>query len=215
MKTLESISTPEDVLSFWFDPPAVDQAGVLHKVRRWFQGGPDMDREVIERFGTTVEAALGGRLDEWTITSRGRLALVLVLDQLTRNVYRGDPKTYSGDPIAQRLALEAFDRGLDRELAYVERVFLSMPLLHSEDPSHQARVREIVDSLAPTAPAEYRQLAAMHVEQAHKFGELIERFGRFPHRNEILGRASTQAEQAFLVDWAQKGPPTGAHKAQA
>jgi len=204
---LESIAKPEDVLSFWFDPPAADQAAVLQKVQRWFNGGPDMDREVTERFGKTVEAALGGQLDEWTETPRGRLALVIVLDQLTRNVYRGDPKTYSGDATAQGVALESFDRGLDRELAYIERAFLSLPLLHSENPTHQARVRQIADALAPTAPLEYEQVAAMHLEQAQKFGQLIERFGRFPHRNEILGRPSTEAEKAFLVDWAEKGPP--------
>lgn len=199
---LESIATPDDVLSFWFDPPAANQADAMQKVQRWFSGGPDMDREVTERFGAAVEKALAGGLDEWTTTSRGRLALVLLLDQFTRNVYRGDPKTYSGDARAQRVTLEAFDRGLDRELPYIERAFLSLPLLHSEDPAHQARVAEIADDLARTAPPEYKQVAAMQAENGRKFRQLLERFGRFPHRNEILGRPSTQAEEAFLLDGA-------------
>src|SRR6187402_1577366 len=110
----------DDVLRFWFDEAPVDLKG---RITRWFAGGPEMDALVNERFGATVEAALRGELDAWADTPRGRLALVLVLDQFTRNVLRGDTRTFSGDGQALRLAWDAFDRGLDRELAWIERLF--------------------------------------------------------------------------------------------
>lgn len=202
-------TTPESVLDFWFGEPAEADAGLMAKIRRWFVGGPGMDREVTERFGPTVEAALDGALDAWATTARGRLALVIVLDQFTRNVYRGDPRTYAGDSRAQRLALEAFDQGLDRGLSYVERLFLSMPLLHSEDLGLHGRLGEIVREGSASAPPEYRVMAAMNVEQAEKYASIIARFGRFPHRNAILGRETTPEEASFLVDWAENARPKG------
>jgi uncharacterized protein (DUF924 family) len=210
MHAAMTIASPEDVLAFWFGPPAADDAEVMAKVRRWFLGGPEMDHQVIERFAATVEAAVAGALDDWSATPRGRLALVIVLDQLTRNAYRGDPKTYAGDAHAEELALEAFDQGLEGELDYPERLFLAMPLLHSEQRAHQRRALEIAAELVPAAPPAYRQMAAMHHEQSAKYASIIERFGRFPHRNQILGRTSTAEEEQFLVDWAAKGPPRGA-----
>ena len=207
---MSQVATPGDVLQFWFEPPADGPANPMAKVQRWFRGGPAMDREVIERFAPTVEAALIGSLDGWADTPRGRLALVIVLDQFTRNVFRGDPRTYAGDRKAQALALEAFDRGLDAELSHEERLFLSMPLLHAEDIAHQKRVGQIARELQRTAPPELAKMCAMHVEQSDKYTGLIERFGRFPHRNEILGRENTPEEDQLLATWDQKGPPGGA-----
>lgn len=202
--------SPDEVLEFWFGAPATDQPQLMAKVKRWFQGGPEMDREVIDRFGASVEAAMRGELDAWAETPRGRLALVLLLDQFTRNVFRGQARMYAGDAHAQALALEAFDGGSAKELAFVEQLFLSMPLLHSEDLEHQRRERAIALELAANAPEPYPAMCRMHLEQTAKYTGVIERFGRFPHRNEILGRASTPEEIAFLADWAEKAPPSGA-----
>ena len=207
---MSQVATPEDVLQFWFEPPAAGPANLMAKIQRWFRGGPAMDREVIDRFAPTVEAALAGALDGWADTPRGRLALVIVLDQFTRNLFRNDPRTYAGDERAQALALEAFDRALDTDLSHEERLFLSMPLLHSEDIAHQRRLGEIAREIQRTAPPELAQMCAMHVEQSDKYTGLIERFGRFPHRNGILGRPSTPEEQELLATWDQKGPPSGA-----
>ncbi|HZO17155.1 MAG TPA: DUF924 family protein [Polyangiaceae bacterium] len=203
------MTTPEEILQFWFGEPARDANDVMDKLRRWFRGGAEIDADVRERFGAAVEAALAGELDGWALEARSRLALVLLLDQFTRNVYRGDPRTHAGDEKAQELALDAFDRGLDRTLSYVERVFLSMPLIHSEHLSRQRRVDEIVAQMTPEAPPECGQMAAMHAEQTAKYTAIIARFGRFPHRNELLGRISTPEEEEFLKDWEQKGPPRG------
>lgn len=203
------MTTPDEVLQFWFGEPARDADEVMAKVRRWFRGGPEIDASIRERFAAAVEAALAGELDGWAEDARSRLALVLLLDQFTRNVYRGDPRTHAGDEKAQELALDAFERGLDRTLSYVERVFLSMPLMHSEHLSRQQRLGDIVTQMVPEAPREFRQMAAMHAEQSAKYTAVIARFGRFPHRNELLGRVSTPEEEEFLKDWEQKGPPRG------
>jgi uncharacterized protein (DUF924 family)/glutathione S-transferase len=202
--------SPEDVLGFWFGTPAASEAELMSKVQRWFMGGPALDAEVKTRFGVTVEAALSGKLDAWSETPRGRLALVLVLDQFTRNLFRGDPRTHAGDPKAQRLALEAFENGDDRGLAHLETMFLSMPFTHSEDLTLSKRGAEIAVRLAATAAPELARVSAMHVEQTHKYVNVITRFGRFPHRNALLGRDSSVEEQAFLVDWAAKAPPKDA-----
>jgi uncharacterized protein (DUF924 family) len=203
-------TTPAEVIEFWFGPPATTDEEVMASIRRWFAGGSAVDVEITERFGAAVEAAVAGGLEDWNATADGRLALVILLDQLTRNVYRDQARMYAGDPRAQAIALESFADGTAEKLGFVERVFLSMPLLHSEDLALHERLAEIVDALEPEAPPPYRKMAAMHREQATKFRGVIARFGRFPHRNEILGRATGPEEAELLADWHVKGPPTGA-----
>ncbi len=207
--------SPQEVLEFWFGDAITDEASVTAKLKLWFGGGPAVDDDIRSRFGAAVEAAIAGELDSWADTPRSRLALVILLDQFTRNVYRNDPRTYSGDTKAQTLSLEAFDRGLDRELSVVEKMFLAMPLLHSERVDFQRRSVELSRARAAEAPPFLGKMAAMHVEQAAKYLDIIQRYGRFPHRNELLGRPSTDDEKAFLVDWAQKAPPKGAPRSSA
>jgi uncharacterized protein (DUF924 family) len=198
--------TPGDVLDYWFHDPPADGDSAMPQMRRWFQGGPDIDREIIARFGPTVETAVTGGLSAWEQAPRDRLALILVLDQFTRNVYRDDPRTYAGDARAQRLALDALDRGLDRGLSFWERLFLGMPLRHAEDAGMQRRGLEQTRQLGLEFPA-FASMAAMGVEQSEKFLAILARFGRLPHRNRILGRTSTPEEEAFLVDWTEQAPP--------
>lgn len=205
-----ALASPEEVLEFWFGSAAVTEADVMAKAKRWFNGGETMDTEVKTRFGETVDAALAGKLDDWAATPRGRLALVIVLDQLTRNAFRGQPRTYAGDTKAQRLAMEAFETGLYATLSTIEQAFLSMPLLHAEDAGLQQRSLELAHRIAASAPPLHAKGSAMHVEQAEKYLAVVTRFGRFPHRNAVLGRRSTPEEQAFLVDWAERAAPQGA-----
>jgi uncharacterized protein (DUF924 family) len=200
-------TTSEEVLAFWFGEPASDREAAMAKVRRWFRGGAELDDEVVGRFGAAVEAALAGELDAWAATPRGRLALIILLDQLTRNMFRGDARTYEGDAKAQALALEGFARGDDRALAFVERMFMAMPLLHSEDPAHHALLAEVTPENVMSPPPEYEQMAAMHLEQIDKYRDIIARFGRFPHRNAILGRATTPEEAAWLERAMEHLPP--------
>lgn len=200
------IASPEEVLAFWFDEPA-GATDLMASLRRWFQGGAAMDAEVTARFGATIDAALRGELDGWADGIEGRLALVLVLDQLTRNRFRDDARTWSGDARAQQLAVEVLERGLDAGLETTRRLFLLMPLLHAEDVRLQERGLEAARAIAREAPASRAELCAMHLEQAAKYGDVIRLFGRFPHRNVVLGRTSTPEEVEFLKGWADRAPP--------
>lgn len=199
----------DDILAFWFGEPATTTEEYGRKMRRWFMGGPALDAEIRDRFGSLVERALAGELDHWAQTTRGRLALILLLDQFTRSVYRDDPRTYAGDARAQALCVEAYDRGLDRELPFEQRHFLMMPMLHAENLALQERAVATMDALVAESEPFQRPVLAMGTEQARKYREVIARFGRFPHRNAVLGRTSTPEEEAFLVDWAEKARPKG------
>lgn len=200
---------PEQVLDFWFGAPAANEAELMAKVERWFGAAPELDVEIRERFGGAIKAALAGELDGWADTSRRRLALVLVLDQFTRNAFRNDPKMYAGDPKAVGLVLDALDRRLDSALTVAERMFFVMPLLHAEDLALQRRVSAIAQEMAAGASAPESRLCTMHLEQTAKYLDVITRFGRFPHRNALLGRASTPEEEVFAKEWGARARPSG------
>lgn len=177
------------VLAFWFGKP------VAEAVRpAWFRKDPAFDAEIAARFGTTVEAALAGELDAWEGRGpREALALVLVLDQFTRNVFRDTPAMFAGDARALAIAQRLLDSGADRELTPLERWFAYMPFEHAESLAAQERSVALFDELrAWSASAGAYEWAVSH-------REVIRRFGRFPHRNEILARPSSAAEVAFLA----------------
>jgi len=193
-------SEAEEVLSYWFPEDLVDaDLDTLRRHgKRWMAGGPEVDREISERFGELLERARGGELDHWADTPRGRLALIIVLDQFSRNIYRGSPLSYSQDAKALRLAVEGIEAGMDRELTPVERNFFWLPLGHSEDRAlHERSVRHAEEE-ATHAPPPLRSMAEFGVSQARAARDVIARFGRHPHRNEILGRESTPGELEYL-----------------
>ena len=192
---------PEEVLSYWFPEDDIFDAGretFWRQMRRWFQGGPEVDREIAERFGEVLEQARRGELDHWAETPRGRLALIVVLDQFSRNVYRGSPLSYSQDEKALELAVGGIDAGMDKELSPMERIFFWMPLGHSEDLALQERVVRHQEEEEAIAPPHLREMAEFGVSQAKAARDVIARFGRHPHRNEILGRTSTPEELEYL-----------------
>jgi uncharacterized protein (DUF924 family) len=192
--------TPADVLDFWFGPPVTSESESLALLRRWFLDGPALDDEVKRRFTQTIEAALRGDLDAWADDPRGRVALIIVLDQLTRHVFRGTARTWDGDAKAQALALEAIDRGLDQTLGYLERTMLGMPLAHAENLGLQVRSAEYGQRVAASAPPHLARMASAQREQSSKYHSIIARFGRFPFRNSVLGRTTSSEEQAFLAE---------------
>lgn len=202
----------DEVLQFWFGAPAVSFPEHVAKMQRWFRGGPELDAEATSRFAQTVDDAIAGKLDGWLDHPKGWLALVIVLDQLTRNVLRNSPRMYEGDARAQALAIDGLDSGRTHALPLAERHFAVMPLVHSEQLAHQERGVIELARLVDDAPAELRPIYAMGIEQTTKYRAIITRFGRFPHRNAILGRPSTPEETEFLRDWATKQPPSGAAK---
>jgi uncharacterized protein (DUF924 family) len=201
------MATPDEILAFWYEEPARNEEELWKKVKRWFNGGAAMDEAIRERFGHEVELALGGELDHWAETPRGLAALVLLLDQFTRGIYRDTARAFAGDRKAQALAKRAFDTGVDRELGWLEKQFLAMPFLHAEDRELQALAVATMERLHNEAPAELKKVFGAAVEQAHKYQEIIGRFGRFPHRNGFVGRESTADEVEFLKDWAAKAAP--------
>jgi len=178
---------PEDVLRFWFGPGS----GTADAPREvWFRKDEGFDDEVRERFGALYEKATSGALDSWGETAEGSLALVIVLDQFPRNMFRGDPRSYATDEKALATAKRAVDRGLDRELPPLRRAFLYMPFMHSEDLGDQRRSVELFRDL-DTGEMDAAGYAVQHME-------IVRRFGRFPHRNAVLGRATTPEEAEFL-----------------
>jgi uncharacterized protein (DUF924 family) len=189
----------EAVLSFWFGSLGPDAVPEPRFVERWFGGGPAFDEECREAFGSHVAAALRGERDAWAATPPGRLALVLLLDQLTRNIHRGTARSFAGDERALAQSAEAVRLGEDRSLRPIERYFLYMPFEHAEDLAMQRRAVELFEGLLRAAPARALGLFEQGVEYARRHAAVIARFGRFPGRNAALGRASTPQEEAFLL----------------
>jgi uncharacterized protein (DUF924 family) len=178
-----------EVLDFWFG--GEDEPGYGEFREAWFRKDPEFDRLVRDRFEALYEAAAAGDLDDWKEEARSCLALVIVLDQFPRNMFRGDPRSYATDRKAQETAEHAVDRALDRELPEFQRMFLYMPFMHSENLEHQRRSVELFKGLGGSE-TDSSSYAVRHME-------IIERFGRFPHRNEILGRQTTPEEAEFLT----------------
>ena len=181
-----SLPPPTEVLRFWFGVPP-------GKARpEWFRKDAAFDADIRTRFGALHEAASRRGLDAWRAVPLSMLALVVVLDQFSRNLYRGDARAFAQDAHALECAREALARGDDRALLPVQRQFLYLPLEHSEDLADQERCVELMRSLEAYEPT--RGLT----EWALKHRDIVARFGRFPHRNAALGRASTPEEVEFL-----------------
>lgn len=197
----------EDVLYFWFGTPVQQAAEQLEKFRRWYLGSAELDAEIQERFGALIEAALAGQLEHWRASWRGRLALILLLDQFTRNVFRGTPRAYSGDRAALALALEALDDGSWLAHSQEEQLFVMMPLVHAEDLTLQERAVELASGLLERSPPALRDPWHRGYARTQHYRSVIARFGRFPQRNAILARESTSEELAFLAEEAQRPGP--------
>ncbi|RDI98563.1 DUF924 domain-containing protein [Dyella solisilvae] len=180
---------PRDVLDFWFDP-AVES--------RWFERDDAFDAVIRERFAGTLDAASRGELDHWDDTPEGWLALLIVLDQFSRNIHRNDARAWSADARAQAIAEAGIARGDDRWLSPSQRLFAYMPLEHAEDLSLQQHCVKLFEHWLAELPASERGQFEGFLDYARRHHDVIKRFGRFPHRNAALGRSSTPAEQAYL-----------------
>lgn len=198
------MSTPEDVLAYWL-PPLPDAAAIAAARTRWFSGSSAVDEEVRERFGLTLEQARRGELAGWASEPRGLLALVIVLDQFSRHLCRGTPRAFAQDPAARALSLRAIDAGFDLGFDVPARLFLGLPLEHTEDLAMQHRSVAYFEALAIGAPPQFQELATHSLEFAKRHLDPIARFGRFPQRNAALGRVSTPEEQAYLAHLASQG----------
>jgi uncharacterized protein (DUF924 family) len=184
-------TSPAEVLAFWFGRE--EDPGYDGWREEWFRKDEAFDAEVTDRFGGLYERAAAGDLDGWRADAEGCLALVIALDQFPRNMFRGDAKTHATDGKALETAKDAIARGLDRELGPFQKMFLYMPFMHSEVLEDQRRSEELFEKLAGDhGGPDVREYAVGH-------REIVERFGRFPHRNVILGRGTTPEEAEFLT----------------
>ena len=170
-----------EILEFWFGEGARE---------RWFGGGPELDALIRDRFAATIEAAAAGALDHWVASPDGAVALCVLLDQFPRNAWRGMPRAFACDAKARRIAATVIAAGHDRRLPPEQRLFLYLPFEHSEELADQERCCALMAGLGDASWLDYAQ----------RHHAIVVRFGRFPHRNAILGRISTPEEVAFLLE---------------
>lgn len=180
----------DEILEFWFGQP--DEANYGKERSFWFSKKPEFDRELRVRFLKNYEQAVSRYLDHWQESPESCLALILLLDQFPRNMFRGTARAFASDPQALSAAQHAVANGFDRELLTVKRWFIYLPFEHSENIEHQYQSVKLFSVLSDHPGS------AATIDYAIRHCAVIERFGRFPHRNQILGRATTPEEAAFL-----------------
>jgi uncharacterized protein (DUF924 family) len=194
----------EALLDFWFGAP--DDPERLHHRQIWFRSTPEFDAAVRDGFAADHELAAAGALAHWEAQPLSALALVMLLDQVPRNIFRSTPRAFASDPLARAATNRALERGFDQAVPAAWRVFFYLPFEHSEVLADQQRGLDLLLSLPPVPGRK----SDGHMTRLHL--EIIERFGRFPHRNVILGRTSTAEELAFLVEcehrFGQPAPPS-------
>lgn len=196
---------PEAVLAFWFGPPDAGPEIRADCAKMWFAGGAAIDAEVARRFAGEHAAAVRRHRDHWAATPRGRLALILLLDQFSRHLHRGGPEAFASDRHALALALAGIDAGQDAHLGDAKRAFFYLPLHHAEDRAAQEQSVALFARLAERCAPGWRPHAAEFLRYAREHRDVVARFGRFPHRNAVLGRASTAAESAYLASAPRYG----------
>lgn len=200
---------PQSVLDFWLGDGLTHGWPTQDLGKRWFGGGAALDEEIKTRFGAQVMQALEGELNDWADVSStpaqparpplGRLALIILLDQFTRNVFRGSGQAFAGDTLAQQLVLQTLADDADLQLPWVGRVFMYMPLMHAENLALQNECVARFGQLVADAPPALKEQLQGNLDFARQHRAIIEQFGRFPYRNAALGRASTPEEQVFLT----------------
>ncbi|MGH8666533.1 MAG: DUF924 family protein [Burkholderiales bacterium] len=200
----------DEVLRFWFGAAAASIEAAQARSKVWFKADPAFDAELTRRFGGLPERARARELDSWAGAPESALARILVLDQFPRNLFRGTRDAFAFDALAAAAATEAVGRGFDAQLHPLMASFVYLPFEHAESSELQARAVACFEALQARAPQGLETMFAGFTDYAHRHRVLIERFGRFPHRNAILGRCSTPEEIAYLEGGAERfGVPAG------
>lgn len=187
-----------EIHDYWFGE-IVDDTTVEDRGALWFGGGEAVDDEIRRRFEDRVLAAEAGELNGWATTARGRLALIILLDQFPLNIYRGQARAYDFEGAAVAYCLAGLEARQDAELSIVERGFFYMPLMHIEDLALQERCVALFEAMRDAAPPARRGGVQLSLDFAMEHRDIVARFGRFPHRNRVLGRAPTDEEAAWLA----------------
>jgi len=197
--------TPQKILDYWIADAADAKPDDLKShFQRWFKGGNAVDKEISERFGKAVNQAAAGELVAWENSTEGKLALIILLDQFTRNVYRGTDKAFAYDASALQLSQKLIESGEDKNLPWPQRGFAYMPMQHAEDRDVQARGVEAYTGLVNDVPDSLKQVVMGFLSSAREHKGIVDEFGRFPHRNKVLGRESTDEELDYLATGAKR-----------
>lgn len=191
--------SPNTILDFWLGP--LDEQGWAgqDRVSRWFKKNPAFDAELVERFMPTHQWLHATQPPPWQDTPSSTLAYILVLDQMSRNMFRGRPEMFASDPLALAATHRALEKDWDQSLKGNERVFLYMPLMHSESLEDQERCVQLFEAMHQSVEGPRKNAIASNVHFAKQHRDIIQRFGRFPHRNEVLARVSSDEEKEFLT----------------
>ncbi|MCG6974863.1 MAG: DUF924 domain-containing protein [Acidiferrobacterales bacterium] len=196
---------PKQILDYWFADAATAKPDDLKShFQRWFQGGKEVDEEINSRFGKLVEQAASDKLAVWENTTEGTLALIILLDQFTRNVYRGTDKAFAFDDKALGLSQKLIESGEDKKLHWPQRGFAYMPMQHAEDSKVQAKGIEAYRGLVDDVPGDLREVVMGFLQSAREHKAIVDKYGRFPHRNKVLGRESTEEELIYLANGAKR-----------
>ncbi|GIK35842.1 MAG: hypothetical protein AMXMBFR45_01360 [Gammaproteobacteria bacterium] len=187
------------ILDFWFSAAELDAPQIDSRMERWFGSDPALDQQIRTEFGPLVERALAGELDGWATSAEGRLALILLLDQFCRNIHRGSAMAFAGDRRALKLCIEGSMGNEYRTLSPVQRVFFFMPLQHAESAGVQDKSVRIYNALAEGVSDTLRETFLTFAQFAELHRDIVARFGRFPHRNRVLGRSNTPEEDSYLA----------------
>ncbi|MGB7476180.1 MAG: DUF924 family protein [Polyangiales bacterium] len=190
----------EDILDFWFGELNEHGCSSPEHRKRWWTKSDAFDESIQHYFLDDYEAIVAGEREAWRSTARGALAYIIVLDQFSRNTFRGTAKMFAADELAREVCREGLDAGFDAELSFDERVFFYLPLEHSESMDDHELCLELFESLLDSAPELLQADAQYYLDFALQHKAIIERFGRYPHRNKILGRASSDEEARFLQE---------------
>ena len=188
----------EKILEFWFGTFPNAWTGDASRQDMWFKNGAAYDSQIFATFGTDYIRAVDGEFDSWTQSPRGRLALIILLDQFSRHIHRGSAEAFAQDKKSQQLCIDGIGAGDDINLHPVERSFFYLPLEHAEDIERQNLSVEAYRQLIQDVPEQYREPFEASLEWAEKHRYVIEQFGRFPELNDILGRESSADEIAFI-----------------
>ncbi len=197
--TDEDQSRIEEILSFWFREQQLSAPQIDRRMDIWFSEDPVFDHEIEKEFADDVVAACDGKLDHWATEGQGRLALIILIDQFRRNIHRGTAAAFSKDRLALKLCVEGAMEKKDKGLTPIQRVFFYMPLQHAESRKVQAKSVELYNRLAEAVSPTYRETFLTVAQFAELHKDIVDQFGRFPHRNEVLGRENTAEESEYLA----------------
>ena len=196
--TDEDLIRIEDVLTFWFKEHALSAPQIDRRMDIWFGADPIFDHEITKEFANDVELASAGKLNYWADSPRGRLALIIMIDQFRRNIHRNTAQAFSKDTMALKYCVEGAMKKHEQDLAPIEKVFFYMPLQHAESRKVQAKSVLLYERLIASASPTYRETFETVLQFAELHKDIIDQFGRFPHRNTLLNRENTPEENEYL-----------------